>query len=88
MDDCWLPHGFWELSPGPLEQQPILLTPESSPQLLTFDISFCVVCICVQVCADVYSCVNMGSWGGETPGELEEGSDGLIDVINTRYMKI
>ena len=26
LDGCELPYGPWELSPGPLEEQPVLLT--------------------------------------------------------------
>ena len=33
-DSCELPCGCWELNPGPLEEQPVLLTAEPSPQLL------------------------------------------------------
>ena len=25
-DSCELPHGYWELNPGPLGEQPVLLT--------------------------------------------------------------
>ena len=31
-DTCELPCGCWELSPGPLDQQPVLLTTEPSLQ--------------------------------------------------------
>ena len=31
-DSCELPCGYWELNPGPLEEQPVLLTTEPSPQ--------------------------------------------------------
>jgi hypothetical protein len=30
IDGCELPCGFWELDPGPLEEQPVLLTTEQS----------------------------------------------------------
>ena len=33
-DSCELPSGFWELNPGPLEEQPVLLTVEPSLQCL------------------------------------------------------
>ena len=33
-DRCELSCGCWELNPGPLEEQPVLLTTELSPQLL------------------------------------------------------
>lgn len=31
-DSCELPCRFWELSPGPLEEQPVLLNHVSSPK--------------------------------------------------------
>ncbi|KAL6074356.1 hypothetical protein STEG23_012106, partial [Scotinomys teguina] len=31
-DSCELPCGFWDLNPGPLEEQPVLLTAEPSLQ--------------------------------------------------------
>ena len=31
-DSCELPCGCWELNSGPLEEQPVLLTAEPSPQ--------------------------------------------------------
>jgi hypothetical protein len=31
---CELPHGCWELNPGPLKEQLVLLTTELSPQPL------------------------------------------------------
>ena len=31
-DSCELPHGFWELNPGPLEEQSVLLTTKQSLQ--------------------------------------------------------
>ena len=31
-DRCELPHGYWELNSGPLEEQPVLLIFESSLQ--------------------------------------------------------
>ena len=31
-DNCELPYGYWELNPGPLEKQPVLLTTEPSLQ--------------------------------------------------------
>jgi hypothetical protein len=36
IDTCELPCGFSELNPGPLEEQPVLLTAESSLQPNTF----------------------------------------------------
>lgn len=27
-DSCKLPHGWWELNPDPLQEQPVLLAPE------------------------------------------------------------
>jgi hypothetical protein len=38
---CQLPHGCWELNPGPLEEQPVLLTTEPSLQfhVLCFNFS-------------------------------------------------
>jgi hypothetical protein len=35
-DNCELSHGCWELNPGPLEEQPVLLTAEPSLQPLEF----------------------------------------------------
>ena len=35
-DSCELPCGCWELNPGPLEEQPVLLTAEPSLQPLSF----------------------------------------------------
>lgn len=31
---CELPRGYWELNPGPLEEQPVFLTAELSPKPL------------------------------------------------------
>lgn len=31
-DSCVLPHGFWKLKPGPLEEWPVFLTGEPSLQ--------------------------------------------------------
>jgi hypothetical protein len=38
-DGCKLPCGCWELNPGPLEEQPVLVTTEPSLQLLFLHIS-------------------------------------------------
>jgi hypothetical protein len=35
---CELPHGCWELNLGPLEEQPVLLTAESSVQFTPLNI--------------------------------------------------
>ena len=32
-DWCELPCGCWELNPGPLEEEPVLLIPEPSPHM-------------------------------------------------------
>ena len=40
-DNCELPCGYWELNPGPLEEQAVLLTAEPSLQILL--LIFCFV---------------------------------------------
>lgn len=47
IDDCWLPCGCWESNSESLEQQPKLLTSETSlqPQCLQFIISKCLIYI-------------------------------------------
>ena len=35
-DSCELPQGYWELNPGPLQEQLVLLTAELQPQCLAF----------------------------------------------------
>jgi hypothetical protein len=32
IDGCEQPYGYWDLNPGPLEEQPVLLTAEPSLQ--------------------------------------------------------
>ena len=38
-DSCEPPRGCWELNPGPLEEQPVLLTDELSLQSLRMPLS-------------------------------------------------
>ena len=49
---CELPCGCWELKPGPLEEQPVLLAAEPSLQPYTFSslllLCMCVMCECVH----------------------------------------
>ena len=40
-DSCELPYGLWELNPGPLEKQSVLLTAEHLPSPLK-DSYYCV----------------------------------------------
>jgi hypothetical protein len=42
VDSCELPCGCWELNPGTLEEQPVLLTTEPSLQAPIFFVSFYV----------------------------------------------
>lgn len=47
IDSCRLPHEFWELNPGPLEEQLVLSTTEETlqPQLISFITEVMGTCI-------------------------------------------
>jgi hypothetical protein len=50
-DDCGLPCDCWELNPGPLEEQPVLLTIEPYFLLLITlkNIYYFKLCVCLYV---------------------------------------
>jgi hypothetical protein len=57
-DGCELPCGCWELSPGPLQKQPIPLTTELPLQLLFYFMLYAFVYVCVRTLMCVYVCVH------------------------------
>jgi hypothetical protein len=62
VDGCEPPCGCWELNPGPLEEQPVLLTPEPSlqPHVCSLNYSRCTILAPQKLGASFQSC-TMGS---------------------------
>lgn len=75
LDSCELPFEFWEVNPGLLQEQPVLLTAELSFQTTeiyilaqTYDLyfltDFLCVCVCVYMYVSLCQLAGVGGLGG------------------------